>query len=988
MGLKLQYKILTCFIGLMIVCSTYPDASIRSTALLRPTANFEGEPWVDSIFQRLTLDQKIGQLFMIRAHSDLGEDHVNEVIRQIKNYQVGGLCFFQGTPQKQIELTNRYQAINPSLPLMIAMDAEWGPGMRLKTDVLQLPKQLTLGAIQDNTLMYEYGSTVARHLKRLGVHINFAPDVDINNNPNNPVINDRSFGEDKYNVATKSFMYMSGLQENGIMACAKHFPGHGDTDVDSHLDLPTINHSLNRLNDIELFPFKLLIQNGLQSCMSGHLNVPSLDASPNMPISLSRPVITDLLRNELGFDGIIFTDAMEMKGVLKYNPPGIAELKALQAGNDIVLLPIDIKKAFETIKKAIAMGELNLEQVNASVKRVLKAKYKMGLKNPPALLDNTNLDKDLRDHKAQAFKEKLYQKAVTLVRDQQVLIPLIGKKNTNIAVLGIGANDPTEVSSMLELHFPVDKIQISKECFDLEKTRIKDRIDKADIVIIELHGMSRSASKDFGISKSALQYINQLQATKQVILTIFGNPYSLKFFQNIQTILLAYEDDPDAHKAIGQALLGLKPISGRLPVSVNGFELYSGIHLIPQNRLGYDHPLNRFMDPHLLKKVDELAKDIIQIHAAPGCQILIAKDGDIIYDKTFGYYTYDNIKPVTKKSIYDIASMTKILSTTLAMMKLQEDGSISIDKPLSDYLTELKGTNKEFMTIKDIMAHIAGLQAWIPFYKNTLQNNLGIKKYSDSLYRKVRSDSFNIEVTESLFINSEYKREVMRQIINSEVSPSKRYRYSDLGFYLLAELVERLRGVPLDKFVKSEFYDKLGLISTLYRPLTIYDKSEIVPSEQDDYFRFQKIQGTVHDMGAAIIGGVSGHAGLFSNAYEVAVIGQMLLQNGNYGGIQLLKPETVALFTHRHPDDTRRAIGFDMSQQDGSKKFNMSRNASPETFGHTGFTGTCIWIDPKYQLVYVFLSNRTYPSMENNLMNNKDYRDRIQSAIYDAIISH
>ncbi len=943
------------------------------------------QAWVEETFKAMSPDEQLGQLFMVRAHSDKGPAHIAGVEKMIKEYHVGSLCFFQGTPEKQTMLLNRYQKMTKRIPLMIAMDAEWGLGMRLKSSTMSFPQPLMLGAIQDNRLIYEMGKEVARQLRRLGVHINFAPVADVNNNPKNPVINTRSFGEDRYNVAVKSYMYMKGMQDANVMACGKHFPGHGDTGVDSHYDLPIIAHGRNRLDSVELFPFKVLVQHGIQSMMVAHLHVPSIDNVANRPTTLSTKAVTDLLKNEMGFEGLIFTDGLGMKGVTKHYKPGVVEAEALLAGNDVLLLPQDIAASFKAIKSYVASGKLSQAKIDESVRKVLRAKYRLNLRTSQQV-SPVNLRGELTTDKAQTLKRRLIENALTMVRNEGELVPFRKLDQKQFASLSIGSSRETAFQKSLDHYAPMKHYQVGKKISAAQSAELLRQLGNKDIVIVGLHDMSRHASKNFGVTESTRRFLTALRQKTKVVLTVFGNPYSLKYFDQMDWVLAAYEEDDMVEDVAGQALFGAFSMQGRLPITASPKSQYNYGHTTDNLfRLGYDLPVSVGMDAQKLTKIDDLMQEAMRTKALPGGVVLVAKDGKVVFHKAYGHHTYSKKQKVRTNDVYDLASITKIASSTIAVMKLQEDGKIRIDQPMSDYLPALKGTNKEGLLIKDIMAHRAGLKPWIPFFEQTVTSSKRNPRPMSKYYKKKKTKGYSILVAKNLYMKDDFAEEMWRQIRDSELRPTREYKYSDLGFYLLMKLIEKQSNKSQDQYVHESFYGPLGLSTASYNPLDKMANARIVPSENDRYFRRQVVDGYVHDMGAAMLGGVSGHAGLFANANDLAIVMQMLLNKGYYGGLEMLQPETVELFTTRHSACTRRGIGFDLRQLNPTKSQNMCAEASDNTFGHLGFTGTCTWADPDRNIVYVFLSNRTYPTMKNNKLGSDNYRPRIQQVIYEAI---
>ena len=962
----------------------FMNASLNNTPNPNHPSTIAMNEWVEHTFNNMTQEERIAQLIVIRAHSDKGADHVAQVERLIKDYKVGGLCFFQGTPEKQAELTNRYQQLS-KIPLMVAMDAEWGLGMRMKKSTISFPRALTLGAIQDNRLIYDMGVEIARQLRRLGVHMNYGPVLDVNNNAANPVINTRSFGEDRYNVAAKGFMYMKGMQDNGVIACAKHFPGHGDTDVDSHHDLPIINHSMDRLDSIELFPFKVLAQHGIGSFMVAHLSVPNIDATPNQPTTLSTKTVSGLLKNKIGYDGLIVTDALEMKGVTKYYDSGEVEAKAIQAGNDLLCLPEDTPAAIKTIKDYLQKSLIPVEQFHESVKKVLRAKYQLGLSNiQPVNL--SNLRNELNTPEAYVLKEKLISNALTLVRNKNQLVPFRDLEYRKFASLSIGSKGKTDFQKILDKYTKFTHHNTGKNIPVPEGNALLGKLKNYDVVVVGVHGMSSYASKDFGLNKDIKGFIEALRKETQVVLTVFGNPYSLKYFDDVDWLMVSYDDDALTQELSAQALFGAFAIRGKLPVTASAKSAFGmGENTTGLLRMGYTRPESVGLRSEILNQIDDLAKEAIDMKATPGCVVLVAKDGKVVFNKAYGHHTYQKKNRVDIDDIYDLASVTKIAASTISTMRLHEEGKIDIHKPLSNYLPELKRTNKSDMVIADMMAHRAGLKGWIKFYEQTLSGNKRNPRPSSRFYKTQPSGTYSVPVADKMFMKTDFVNDMWKQIRESDLRANKNYKYSDLGFYLVSDLVHRVSGQPLNQFVEKEFYKPLGLSTATYNPLLQFSKDRIPPTEEDKYFRRKRVHGYVHDMGAAMLGGVSGHAGLFANANDVAIIMQMLLNNGYYGGQQHLKPETVRLFTNRFPGDTRRGIGFDMKELEGSHSQNMSPWASAATFGHLGFTGICTWADPINNIVYVFLSNRTYPSMNNYKLSKEDFRPRIQSIIYEAM---
>lgn len=945
------------------------------------------EVWVDSVFRKMSLDEKIGQLFIIRAHSDLGDDHVASVLSQIKKYHVGGLCFFQGTPEKQVKLTIQYQQAS-TIPLMVSMDAEWGLAMRLKDKALSFPRQLMLGAVQDVSDIEKMGYAIGRQLLALGVQVSFSPVADININPLNPVIGDRSFGEDKQDVAIRAIAYMKGLQAAGVLTSGKHFPGHGDTETDSHFDLPVLNYPMERLKEVELYPFQQLIDAGLQGMMVAHLHVPAIDDTPNLSTTLSPKAVNDLLKNQMGFDGLVFTDGLEMKGVTKNFKPDEVAIMAIQAGNHMLLLSDNIDVAFNGLKTAYTKGKMDVKSLNDTVKRILRAKYNLGLDS----LVLPNVEQAVKmafDPYAVGIKHKLIEEAITVAQNKRALIPMVNITKPHMATLAIGSSTKTKFQERLDSYFQGDAYVVSHSMKEVDEKSLLRDLKKYDRVIISIHQMTNKVANNFGLTSQELALIQNINRQQEVILVIFGSPYSLKYFENIDHILMAYEDNPETEDITAQALVGVFGCKGKLPVTAsNIFPLHHGFTTPSLKRLGYTVPERVGMCSDSLEYIKTIANYMIDIQAAPGCQVLIAKDGRIVYEGAFGRHTYEETNdPVYMTDLYDVASVTKVAATTLTVMRLQKEGLINIDKTLGDYLPWLKGSNKEHMVIRKVMAHQAGLQSWIPFYEKTvsLEDDYWIEMEPD-LYCGTPDSKHCISVAGDMYMDVAYLDSIRQQIIESPLNADGTYVYSDLGFIMLAEIVKRQTGVTLDHYVDSVFYKPMGLQRIGFHPLARFTPDEIVPTEIDNYFRCQTLTGYVHDMSCAMLGGVSGHAGLFSDAENLAVLMQMLMNGGDYGGVQYIDPALINEFTTRYANGTRRGIGFDLKELNPERTLLTSPLASDRTYGHTGFTGICIWNDPDNQLVYVFLSNRTFPSMRStNKLTNHKIREKIHSRAYRSI---
>ncbi|MBO7101714.1 MAG: serine hydrolase [Bacteroidales bacterium] len=715
--------------------------------------------WIENTLNSLTLDQRIAQLMVVRVPLNMDDKQYKEFSERMNGYGVGGFCFFAGTAERQVTMTRRFQK-DAKVPLLICIDGEWGLGMRLK-DMYSFPRNAKFGQLSPDadSIVYRMGEEIGRQCREMGIYINFAPVVDINSNPKNPVIGTRSFGVDRERVAQLGIMYALGQQSQGVIATAKHFPGHGDTDKDSHLELPVITHTREYIDSIDTYPFRRLIEAGVQGIMVAHLQVNALD--PSRPSSLSPVIIGDLLKGQLGFDGLVITDGIDMKGITNTYRNGDAELAALLAGNDIILLPPDVPQSIERIKSAAVQSDSIRALVDYHCRRVLRAKF---------------------NH-------------VLPYRDEDIQVP------------------------------------------------------------------------------------------------------------------------DESHKEICDDIVT---------------------------------DLNFNID----RRIDTIVNRAIAAGAMPGCQVVVMYRGKKVIDRNYGHLTNraesDAVQPY---SVYDLASLTKVCATTLAVMKLYEEDKVELNDKLSRYLPYLKGTDKEDITLKQALSHCAGLKAY------------------DNLWQQT-SD----------------RDSILLLIAQSQLSGNNNYCYSDFGFMLLADMVERVSGQPLDQYVASNFYRPMGLRHTTFLPMNNGVGAMWIAPTEIDTLRGE-IWGTVHDPNAAAMGGVSGHAGLFSTAGEVAELMQMLLDGGVYQGQRYLKEKTIETFTRRHFDKqgNRRALGFDKQLFNPSKSGQTCPEASQNSYGHTGFTGTMLWVDPDYDLVYVFLSNRTYPSAAENKLARMNVRTDIQSVIYSLI---
>ena len=950
--------------------------------------------WVDSVYNSLTLEQRVGQLFVLRANNP-GKPFDKAVGDYIQRYNIGGVCFFKADAKPQVEQTNEWQAMAQT-PLMVCIDGEWGIAMRVN-DVMAYPYQMTLGAVTNNELIYEMGQQVADQCLRMGIQTNFAPDADVNSNANNPVIGVRSFGEDPKNVGEKAAAYALGMQSRGMITTMKHFPGHGNTDTDSHLTLPTVTRSYDEVKDIELAPFRYLIERGVNGAMVGHLYFPAIEKVENTSSSLSKGVVTDLLKNEMGFEGLIFTDGLDMKGVSQTIPADSVSYAAFLAGNDVLILPRDVSKAIQQIKEGAERDPEIAARVEESCKKILMYKYRAGL-NRYRPTSTSYLLTDLNRGEYLVLKQQLYDEAITMLRNVDETLPL--KSGQKVALVTIGKN--SSAKSMADA-LTQEGVKVSSFC--VSKDRATDamawlpQLESYDLVVVNIMQSTMNASKGFGINDETVTFFNKLVAQNDVVLNLFACPYALDKFRvnnSVIGLLVGYQDDDCALNAVNAILTGNKAAHGKLPVSTSKFKCGEGIlpadypapmppsaPVLKVGSLSVDQtPLPKgTLDAKYERQLDSIARMGISEGAYPGCQILAMHDGKVVYDKCFGTFTYGSGAQVVPEDVYDIASLTKIFASTLAIMKLYEDGLLDVNKTMGDYFPYLNASDKGAIKIIDILTHQSGMKAWIPFHQQLIDENGPKPEY----FLDHIDEAHTVRVAENLYLVNDYKEQIIDSIMKSPMK-EKKYVYCDMGFYFVPELVKQLTNQTLEEYLHENFYDPMRLTSIGYCPLHWRTRETIIPTEDDQLFRKQLLWGDVHDQMAALMGGISGHAGLFANAHDLAVIAQMLLDEGRFEGKQILKPETIQYFTTAPflDNNNRRGLGFDKLPIGKKGPATPSKSGSMAGYGHTGFTGTFFWNDPENQTVIVFLSNRVHPSSDCKQLMNLSIRTKLHDVLYQA----
>ncbi len=950
-----------------------------------PFLKYKDDAWVNQQLQAFTLEEKIAQLMMITVYPTQNDASKSKVLETIKTDKPGGILVMQGDPHKTATWINEFQAAS-GFPLLVAVDGEWGPAMRIDSTI-NYPYAQAVGAVQDTSLVYQMGKEYGEQLKMLGININFAPVADINTNPANPVINFRSFGEDKKNVAEKTWMVSKGMQDAGVFPVAKHFPGHGDTKTDSHKTLPLIPHSKARLDSLESYPFRYLSEKGISGIMTAHLNVPALDPSGKTS-SLSKKVVTDYLKDEIGFKGFIVTDAITMKGVRA--EPGRAEAEALIAGNDMIEFVPDVQKAIEAVKQAISDKEITTEEIDEKCRKVLAMKRWANLHEYQPT-ETKDLSKRLTTPNFKVTQRKLIRSSLTVLANQNTL-PVQNLDTLHIASINIGGYEKSAFQKMLSNYTEIEHFMLPKEASERDWANLRAKLDNYNLVIVGIEGIHRYPSGKYGISEIQMKAVSDLVNENNSIFAFFGNAYALKYFKNIhhaKGLILAYQQNGLTEELAAQLIFGAFGTSAKLPVTINPrFRVNDGITVEGNSSFSYTIPEEVGINSQKLAMIDTIAEIGIDKKAYPGCQVLVAKNGKIVYHKCFGYLTYNKNEPVEKDNIYDWASLTKVTGPLPAIIKLVDQRKIDLDAKLSTYWPELKGTNKENIIVREVLAHQARLAPYISYWASTVTSDKTLDRH---VFRHEPSNEFNVRVSEHLYMNPNYYTIMMDTLYRSKLLPRKKYTYSGLSFYLFPKIIENLTGVPYEDYLKETFYLPLGATTVTYNPYKHFPLSRIVPTENDDFFRHENMRGFVHDEGAAMMAGVSGNAGLFGTTNDLAKIFQMYLQRGYYGGHRYFSDLTFNEFIRvQYPENkNRRGLGFDKPLIDNYKKdiedAYPAVSASKSSFGHSGFTGTFAWADPQNGLLYVFMSNRVHPTRNNQKLYQLNIRTEMHQAIYDSI---
>ena len=928
--------------------------------------------WAQQQLDSLSLEDKIAQSFMVGVRPENGENHIQLIDSLIDTYHIGGVIMFRSNVEQTKELIHRFQD-SSKLPLLVSMDAEWGSNMRL-SDGEQFPYQLTLGAANQIEGTKLIAQAMGAELNNLGINLSFSPVVDVNTNPNNPIIGFRSFGENPVNVAKHSVAMIQGLQSFNVLACMKHFPGHGDTDVDSHKNLPTVNKSYEELNRMDWLPYKQGRLVGASAVMIAHLNVPALDSS-GLPSSLSPIIIKDYLRGKLGFSGLVISDALNMGALTKHYGDVDIVKRAYLAGNDILLCPSrdKIRESIDAISKAVKDGEITEEEVNEKTMRILRAKYYAA--------EYKNLKKpSLSEEQIDYAKINVYEKALIVVKNDSA-IPVQDVSGKNL-ILNIGGDGTSfNLSSALYTNADTVNLKNANDAWAIYKFSLQ----KYDHVYINLIASSIWPAKDYHYPAGWREFLKELPSEPKIYVTLFGNPYVVKeseIFEKADAVILAFQDSEIGQNRAAQLLFGGFQGKSVLPMTLNAdYQEGFGIITPKASRLKFTVPMELGVSDTVFNRIDSIAMDGIRQGAYPSCQIVVAKDGKVVYRKAFGYFTYYEREPVNNRTLYDIASITKIAASTYGLMYLEDRHQFSLDSTLGYYLGDLtKGTPYHDLNMRDILTHQARLIPWVPFYTKTLVNGFP----DTTIYSTLPTGNRTAMVASHLYIDKDYEDTIFKIIVGKPLRKQSGYKYSDLAFYFAKRIIEKVSGEQLEDLVMNNLYAPSGLTTMGYNPWKRFDLSRIAPTEIDDYFRHRLIQGHVHDMGAAMMGGVGGHAGVFSDATDLAGYMQMLLNGGTYGGKRYLSREVINEYTAcQFCPQNRRGDGFDKPVIEGGGG-PASSLVSKSSFGHTGFTGTIAWADPENQTNYVFLSNRVYPSGENWKIVKMDIRTKIQTVIYEV----
>ena len=969
--------------------------AVRPSILNRVNAGAM-ERWVNDTYSKLTPDERIAQI-MILSVNPSKESAKSVVDLYVKQLKVGGLIYDSSDIATQAEVTNYAQSVS-DIPLMIALDAEWGLTMRLE-DAPPFPRNLLLGGVGDEKLMYEYGRELARECKLLGVHVNFAPVLDVIDREGT-VLGSRSFGYSADVVARNGVAFAKGLEDGGVLSTAKHFPGHGSTTADSHKELPLIDKSLQEMQLYDLLPFEQYIKAGLGGMLTAHIDVSFFDDGVT-PCSLSKQCVDGLLRSDMGFEGLVFTDALDMKGAQAIE--GDPSVNAIIAGNDVLLMPRNAQACIDSVKAAIGGGKISWADIEKRCKKMLRYKYAMGIVNTGKTPINVKtIAQAINTQEAEALNRRLIAAAVTVVSNEGNILPVANVKD-KMPVLTLGLGDTGNM--------------FQKRCSSYMPTVAYNSTG----ALRALHDNNRVI-----VAISGSNYVDQAIAIagkfNHTIAVVLDEPEKLQNYADLITcskvdaVVLCYDNNDVWQDYAAQAIFGGTSVSGLIPVTVKSRDNKAVVHAgsglkYESTRLGYTLPVEVGLKPSMLNKIDSVCNYGIEQKAFPGCQVLVARHGKIVCERSYGEINFNSGVAVTQNTLFDLASVSKASGTISGVMKLVDDGLIKLDEPASKYVPGLRGTDKSGLTFRQLLYHETGMQAslnmWNMMFDPTTYSGKLIAgsptssnpiKIMNGAYgnkdAKLRTDiisstktaDFNIAIADGIYGGKVTYDSIMNRIYHSKLRPNKKYLYSCLNFCLLANALQIITKKPLDEYVDQNVFAPIGAYHVTYRPLNRFSPNEIAYTEVDTYMRRQHVHGYVHDELAAFSGGVQGNAGLFSNAGDLAKVFQMWLNGGSYGGQNYYKKSTVTTFLTDKSPNSHRGLGFDKPNVKNPKMSNTCAAAPSQVIGHTGFTGTCYWVDPKNDLIYIFLSNRVCPTRDNEANRRVSPRDNIQSIIYKSIV--
>ena len=963
------------------------------------------DAWVEAQIATMTPAQRVAQLIIMGVDPKDDEPTRALVKRYVAENGVGGLIYNECTIHDMATITNYAQSL-ASVPLMMTIDGEWGLAMRVE-GTPRFPRNLMLGAIDDDRILYQYGREVARELRRAGFHVNFAPVLDVNDNPSNPVIGTRSFGESPELVSRHAIAYARGLEDGGVLSVGKHFPGHGSSVEDSHKTLPLIDKSIKEINTCELIPFRNYIDAGLSGILMAHLNVPAIDNS-GRPTTMSRHCVTDLLKNKLGFTGLVFTDALGMEGAKK-NMSGSPCVNALLAGNDVLLMPANADDEVNAVLDAIKAGRLSQDDIDERCRKMLRYKYALGLTSRQNIME-TGLKTALTGGQSQALMRQLMGGSVTVIKNHNDFLPIRNLQSRHIAVITIGAEKGTKAMFHDRANDYAAVTSYSLKTGE-SATALAQKVKEGRYNVVLL-----ALCSDDEASRAAMQTI--VKQCNNVVVTIMSKPYDISrcastiTSSHVKAVVLTYQNGDLAEDYAVQTIFGGNAAQGNLPVSLKcGKKTYKAGHGYHYDacRLGYTIPSEVGMNDYLLHQIDSVARLGVRAKAFPGCQVVVGRHGKIVCKRSYGETDFGSGVAVDDNTIFGLASVSKATGTIAAVMKLYDDGKFKLDEPVSRVITDLRDGDKEDLTFRDLLYHETGMPASLNMwnmmmdpstYTGTLvasgaDDNHPIKimngawghkdaRLRTDILSTTKTDRFNVAIADGLWGGRVTYDSIMQRIYHAKLGKRK-YLYSCLNFCLLADAVQRITRAPLNYFVNSYIFAPLGAHHTLYRPLSRFPRDQIAYTEVDTYLRRQHIHGYVHDELAAFSGGVQGNAGLFSNANDLAKLLQMWLNGGTYGGVRFFKPSTVETFTTQKSANSHRGLGFDKPVVGNPEASNTCPEATPEVYGHTGFTGTCFWVDPKNDMFYIFLSNRVSPTRNNPNFTRISARSHINTLIYKSL---